>query len=119
MLLIKREHAVGEKTLTRLSLDFNKSCKFVTDPESMTDPDCGPVAVRETMERLGIVEFTAPALHDPGNTAHIPCSLRNLPRFHVRMSAQGCRDHDDATRIGKDSELRISCNADGSTVFDL
>lgn len=57
-----REHAIGGKTLTRLPVDFNKSRKVVAGPESMTVSGCGPVAVRGTVERLGIAEFTAPAL---------------------------------------------------------
>ena len=99
---------MGETNLTQFSTSYNNSCKVVTGPDSMTTPNSGSLATRETMERLGIMESMKHKLHDPRKPARINYPLADLVRLKTQMLAQGYTDDDDVTVLRQDPALRIS-----------
>ena len=111
------EHAMGE-TLQPFTTRFNKSLRVESRAERLTG-DAGVVALREIMERSGIVEWMTPQLTDPRRQEDVVHDLASLIRTSVLLAAQGWRDHDDADALRDDPAFRLAISsASGRTPLD-
>jgi len=102
---------VRSESRVRLRRHFDYLLKVVTGPDSMTTPNSGSLATRETMERLGIMKSMKHKLHDPRDSARINYPLADLVRLKTQVLAQGYTDDDDVTPLRQDPALRMSKDA--------
>jgi len=108
---------MGE-TLPSFSTGFNKSLRIESRAERLTG-DAGAVALREIMERSGIVDWMLPQLTDPRRQEDVVHDLASLIRTSVLLAAQGWRDHDDADALRDDPAFRLAVSsASGRTPLD-
>ena len=108
---------MGE-TLQPFTTRFNKSLRVESRTERLTG-DAGVVALREIMERSGIVEWMIPQLTDPRRQEDVVHDLASLIRTSVLLAAQGWRDHDDADALRDDPAFRLAVSsASGRTPLD-
>jgi len=108
---------MGE-TLQPFATRFNKSLRVESRTERLTG-DAGVVALREIMERSGIVEWMIPQLTDPRRQEDVVHDLASLIRTSVLLVAQGWRDHDDADALRDDPAFRLAVSsASGRTPLD-
>ena len=100
---------MGE-TLALFRPSFNKSLCIESRPERLTG-EPGAVALREIMERTGIVDWLTARLHDPRKPELITYPLGELLRTSLLLLAQGWRDQDDADALRFDAGLRLAASA--------
>jgi hypothetical protein len=80
--------------------------------------DAGAVALREILERSGLVEWI-PQLSDPRRREDVVHDLPSLIRTGVLLAAQGWRDHDDADALRDDPAFQLAASsASGRTPLD-
>jgi hypothetical protein len=89
---------------------FNKSLCIESRPERLTG-EPGAVALREIMDRTGIVDWLTARLHDPRKPELITYPLEELLRTSLLLLAQGWRDQDDADALRFDAGLRLAASA--------
>jgi hypothetical protein len=70
--------------------------------------DAGAIALREGLERLGMVRWLKLHLHDERRPLLITYPLVELATTAVLLLAQGYRDHDDADALRDDPALRVA-----------
>jgi len=100
---------MGE-TLQTVTTSFNRSLRVEHRAERLTG-DPGAVALREILERSGIVEWMVPQLTDPRRQEDVVHDLGCLIRTSVLLAAQGWRDHDDADALRDDPALRLAVSS--------
>lgn len=86
---------------------FNGSIRVEGRPERLTS-DAGALLMRETMDRLGVIEWLTERIGDPRNPLLITHPLEELLRTEISLLAQGWRDRDDADYLRDDPILRLS-----------
>lgn len=86
---------------------FNGSIRVEGRPERLT-ADAGALVMRETMDRLGVIEWLTERLKDARNPLLITHPLEELLRTEISLLAQGWRDRDDADYLRDDPILRLS-----------
>jgi hypothetical protein len=86
---------------------FNGSIRLEARPDRLTS-DAGAVALREGLERLGMIGWLKARLHDERNRRFITYPLVELVTTAILLLAQGYRDHDDADALRDDPALRIA-----------
>ena len=87
--------------------EFNRSLKVESRPERITS-EAGVVVLRETIERLGMVEWLKERLHDPRDQDLITHPLSELLHTSLLLLGQGWRDQDDADHLRDDPALRLA-----------
>jgi len=86
---------------------FNGSIRIEGRPERLTG-EAGAILLRETMERLGIIDWLDDRLHDKRNPFLITHPFAELLRTEVCRLAQGWRDQDDADHLRHAAAFRIA-----------
>lgn len=86
---------------------FNGSVVVETRPERLT-ADPGAIAIREMIERLGLVEYLSERIEDPRDPERITHPMSELVRSELILLAQGWRDQDDADALRDDPAFRLS-----------
>jgi len=94
-----------EQTVLRPT--FNGSLRIEGRPERLTG-DAGAIVLRETMDRLGMIEWLGERLEDPRNPELITHPLSELMRTEFIRLAQGWRDQDDADHLRDDGAFRVA-----------
>jgi hypothetical protein len=97
---------MGEE-LNLFPLSFNSSIHIEAREERLT-ADPGSVLLRETLDRLGIIEWLTERLDDPRIEELITHPLAELLRTELLRMALGWRDQDDADALRDDPALRLS-----------
>ena len=92
---------------TLLRPTFNGSLRIEGRPERLTG-DAGAIVLRETMDRLGMIEWLGERLQDPRNPELITHPLSELMRTEFIRLAQGWRDQDDADHLRDDGAFRVA-----------
>ena len=103
---ITRRCVLGED-FTLFRAEFNGSVRIEARPESLTS-DAGVIALRETLERLGMSDWLREHLTDQRSPLLITYPLVELVRTAVLLLAQGYRDHDDADVLRFDAAMRLA-----------
>ena len=93
-----------------VTTSFNRSLRIESRAERLTG-DPGAVALREILDRSGIVEWMIPQLRDPRRQEDVVHDLASLLRTSVLLSAQGWRDHDDADALRHDPAFRLAVSS--------
>lgn len=86
---------------------FNGSIRIEGRPERLTE-NPGAILLRETAERLGIIDWLDQRLDDPRNPLLITHPLSELLRCELFLLGQGWRDQDDADYLRDDAALRLA-----------
>jgi hypothetical protein len=89
------------------SPSFNGSVKVESRRDRLTS-EVGALALRETLARLGVVEWLVEHLHDRRNPALITHPLSELLRTSLLLLGQGWRDQDDADTLRDDPLMRVA-----------
>ncbi len=101
-----------------LSLFFNRSLKLKSEPLEIT-ADAGAVAVREILERSGVVERIAARIKDPRQPGKITHSMQECLRTLFVLAAQGRPDHNDADAYRNDPAFALAvCDRKGTAAAD-
>lgn len=86
---------------------FNRSIRVEGRPERLT-AEAGAIALREILERLGIIEWLVERIGDPRHQHLITHPMSELLRTPILLMAQGWRDQDDADALRLDSAMRLA-----------
>jgi hypothetical protein len=86
---------------------FNGSIRIEGRPERLTD-NPGAILLRETTERLDIIDWLDQRLDDPRNPLLLTHPLSELLRTELCLLGQGWRDQDDADHLRDDAALRLA-----------
>jgi len=97
---------MGE-SLKQIRAEFNGSIRIEARPERLTS-DAGVLALREAMERLGMLKWLEGRLPDERDPRWITYPLVELVTTAILLLAQGYRDHDDADTLRDDAALRLA-----------
>jgi hypothetical protein len=97
---------LGEE-LSLFSPEFNGSIRVEGRGERLTS-EAGALVLRETMERLGVVDSLVERLDDTRNPALITHPLAELLNTLLLLMGQGWRDQDDADTLRNDAVMRLS-----------
>jgi len=89
------------------SPSFNGSVKVESRRDRLTS-EVGALALREALERLGMVEWLVDRLHDRRNPAMITHPLSELVRTSLVLLGQGWRDQNDADTMRDDPLMRVA-----------
>jgi hypothetical protein len=104
---------MGE-SLNEVRAKFNGSIRLDVSPERLTS-DAGALAMREVLERLGMLKWLEGRLVDERNPRYITYPLIELVTTAILLLAQGYRDHDDADTLRQDPALRLGASSRRST----
>ena len=96
---------MGEEVNT-FRASFNRSIRIEGRPEHLT-AEAGTIALRDILERLGIVEWLVERIKDPRNQDLITHPMAELLRTPILMMAQGWRDQADADALRFDAAMRL------------
>ena len=100
---------MGEKNLTQFSVSFNKAVKVIQECGfASLSSDTGALALREIIERTGIVKWMRARLHDPRDQRRVIHTLEELLLLQFLMTSQGYNDQDDTDRLSDDPALRLA-----------
>jgi hypothetical protein len=94
-------HVLGEE-LSLFPLKFKGSIRVEARPDRLTS-DAGAIALREGLERLGMVRWLKLHLHDERSPLLITYPLVELATTAILLLAQGYRDHDRRRRPARRS----------------
>jgi hypothetical protein len=97
---------MGEE-LNLFPLSFNSAIQVEVREERLTT-DPGSILLRETLERLGIIEWLTDRLDDPRIDELVTHPLAELLRTELLRMALGWRDQDDADALRDDPAMRLS-----------
>jgi hypothetical protein len=97
---------MGE-SLDEIRPKFNGSIRVEARPERLTS-DAGALAVREALERLGMLGWLEERLVDERSPKWITYPLIELVTTAIVLLAQGYRDHDDADALRMDAAFRLA-----------
>jgi hypothetical protein len=86
---------------------FNGSLRIEGRPERLTS-ESGAVILRETVDRMGIIDWLAENLVDPRKPHLVTHPMTELLRTRLFLMAMGWRDGDDADALRHDAALRLS-----------
>jgi len=98
---------------TQLTLQFaNISGKKVTADFTGGDvtSDIGVMAMRETANRIGIIEQLAQAIHDDRHQSYVKHEIIELLTQRVFQIACGYEDANDANDLRIDPGFKVSCD---------
>jgi len=97
---------MGE-SLDEVRAQFNGSVRVEVRPGHLTS-DAGVIALREGLERLGMLEWLKAGLRDERNPELITYPLVELVTTAILLLAQGYRDHDDSDALRHDAAMRMA-----------
>lgn len=100
---------MGE-SLQQVRAEFNGSIRIETRPERLTS-DAGALALREVLERLGMLDWLDAQMLDERKPNRITYPLTELVTTAILLLAQGYRDHDDADALRLDAAFRLAVSA--------
>jgi Transposase DDE domain group 1 len=86
---------------------FNGSLRIEGRPERLTS-ESGALILRETVDRMGIVDWLVENLVDPRHPNLVTHPMTELLRTRLFLMAMGWRDGDDADALRDDAALRLS-----------
>ncbi len=98
---------MGEERMPLCRPKFNGSVVVEARPERLT-VDPGAIAIREMLERLGLVEYVCERVEDPRDPERITHPMSELLRSALIPLAQGWRDQDDVDALRDDPAFRLS-----------